>query len=212
MRFHGIEMVGPLLLESIDTGVDTATEMRIGYDTNSVYFANGSSWIKLLDESTGIPSGTEIWIHANTAPAGWTITAYAGDTLLAVKGGTGNYNHTAGTGTAYGTWNGLDHNHTSGTLTSGNHYHKWYTYTSGDGYTYNSDGTTALFFSSTHGTKSTNGLMSLVSSADSWRWSADSYTTTQSGSTSLSGNTGSTTTYTTGTRPYAHLGIICSKN
>lgn len=49
-------------------------------------------------------SGRRVWVYADTAPTGWTVYSTAADCVIGVKGGSGVYNVTGGTGTLYGGW------------------------------------------------------------------------------------------------------------
>jgi hypothetical protein len=57
-----------------------------------------------LNASVDIPSGTKIWIYADTAPSGWTIDSTPSDELMAIKGGA---TYIAG-GAQAGSWDNAD--------------------------------------------------------------------------------------------------------
>ena len=64
-----------------------------------------------------VPSGTDMWIYADSAPTGWTIQNSLGDTLLAVKGGS---TYTTGADSA-GTWTQPDHTLTEAEIPAHTH-------------------------------------------------------------------------------------------
>lgn len=112
MDFHGIDMQGYFkLVGVIDASALSWTpddEGKIVYDetTENLWIANDSAWVNGT-EYVDTPLGTEMWIYANTAPTGWTISAtVAGDELLAVKGGS----YATG-GTVDGDWDTPTHYH-----------------------------------------------------------------------------------------------------
>ena len=85
-------------------------------------------------------SSTIIWMYLNTAPPGWKVLTTGADTVLAVSGGTGDYNVNGGLADTSSTW---DFAHT----------HQWYdalasgddgieNNTSGQDKTWDSDGAT----------------------------------------------------------------------
>lgn len=63
------------------------------------------------NDSRFFASGTRCWFGNDTAPTGWTIDASAADALLAVKGGSNDYNIAGGT--KAGTWTQPGHLHTT---------------------------------------------------------------------------------------------------
>lgn len=85
-------------------------------DGNAIQLTSGGS----LNVSSGsVPSGTKMWIYANTAPSGWTYDSGITDRVIAVKNSAASgYNSTGGT--EVGSWS---HNHgsvsVSGTTGSG---------------------------------------------------------------------------------------------
>ena len=156
-------------------------EGRLVYDTvtNEMYVGNDSTWVS----SSSIPTGTVMWFYQVSAPSGWTIEAeIATDTMLGVKS-------------------------SGGTLSVSNHNHKWYDYSGGQSYTWASDGSTQIVITGS-GTASTQGLLSRVTSADSWRFPTDGYTID-----STAGVAGSTATNSLNTaRPYTYVGILATKD
>lgn len=52
MDYHGVTMVGPFLLEEVESLPGTNTEKRIVYYNGSVYFNDGSEWINMLNADT----------------------------------------------------------------------------------------------------------------------------------------------------------------
>lgn len=53
-----------------------------------------------------IPNTTPVYLYADVAPSGWTLYGSVSDCLLAIKGGSSQYNATGGTGSTVGTWSG----------------------------------------------------------------------------------------------------------
>ena len=75
------------------------------------YFQGNNSAIQSVLSSANlttllpyIPVTAPVWFYINVAPAGWTATGVGGDTLLAISGGTSQYNFPGGT--QNGTWLG----------------------------------------------------------------------------------------------------------
>jgi len=205
MRFHGIEMVGKFTNQNV-AGLPVwaaSDEGRLVYDTvtNEMYVGNDSTWVS----SSSIPTGTVMWFYQVSAPSGWTIEAeIATDTMLGVKSSGGTFN---AAGALKGDWADYDHLHTDGTLSVSNHNHKWYDYSGGQSYTWASDGSTQIVITGS-GTGSTQGLLSRVTSADSWRFPTDGYTID-----STAGVAGSTATNSLNTaRPYTYVGILATKD
>lgn len=64
-----------------------------------------------------VPSGTDMWIYADSAPTGWTLQSSLGDTLLAIKGGS---TYTTGASSA-GTWTQPDHTLTTDEIPAHTH-------------------------------------------------------------------------------------------
>ncbi len=207
MKFHGIDMVGALLLKDSVTG-DSNTERAIGYDTDSVYFNDGSSWTKLITSGDlAIPAGTAMWFYANSPPVGWTIvTTIAADTVIGVKSSGGTY--TTG-GTVQGSWSTTyNHNHSVPSLSTPNHIHSWYQYSGGLSYTFDIAGSFQQITGA--GTFSTNGLMSQVTSANSWIYPLNGYTNDSGASSTGTGTSGTTALSTA--RPSANVGVLATKD
>jgi len=110
MKFHGIDMQGQFKAQSV---VDASAlvwsaddERRVVYDevTKQMWIADNVDW---KNGGSDLPSGTEIWIYADSAPDGWTINATPSDELLAVKGGS---TYVTG-GTAAGSFTTPAHSH-----------------------------------------------------------------------------------------------------
>jgi len=59
-------------------------------------------------------SSTIIWMYLNAAPPGWKVLTTGGDTVLAVSGGTGDYNVNGGLADTASSWqiDGFSHTHT----------------------------------------------------------------------------------------------------
>jgi hypothetical protein len=209
MKHYKIDMQGKFYNQKVaDASAlvwQASDEGRTVYDetTEAIWVADSSDWKQA--GGGDVPPGTSMWLYENSPPDGWSLNGAAGDTLLAVKGGS---TYTTG-GAAAGTWSSLfSHVHSAGSLTAASHYHPWYVWNGSDGYTYDSDGATPLYFSSFRDSKHTRGLMSETTHADTKRWNKNSYTGSAVGG-SVSGNSGGATT--TSGRPYAQVGIICTK-
>jgi len=120
MKFSGIDMQGYFRAEII---VDASTlvwnssdERRVVYDETSkqLWIADDTEW-KSTGTYTNIPEGTEMWVYADSAPVGWSISSsWSGnDELVAVKGG-GTY--TTG-GALAGNFTTPAHSHVMGSHT-----------------------------------------------------------------------------------------------
>lgn len=59
---------------------------------------------KIFFSQAGFLKGTQMWFYQDTAPALWSIVPGTGDRLLAVKGGSTNYNIPGGTQNLFGDW------------------------------------------------------------------------------------------------------------
>lgn len=59
---------------------------------------------KIFFSQAGFLKGTQAWFYQNVAPALWAIVPNTGDRLLAVKGGTTNYNINGGTQNLFADW------------------------------------------------------------------------------------------------------------
>jgi len=92
MKFHGITMKGEYKAQTVaDVSAlvwEASDERRMLYDetTKLIWIATDSEWSG-VGINSDIPSTTEMWIYANSAPDGWTIVSTTSDYLLAVKGG-----------------------------------------------------------------------------------------------------------------------------
>jgi len=120
MKFSGIDMQGYFRAEII---VDASTlvysasdERRVVYDetTKQLWIADDTEWHG-TGTYTNIPEGTEMWVYADTAPVGWTISSSwtGNDELVAVKGGT---TYTTG-GALAGSFTTPAHSHVMGSHT-----------------------------------------------------------------------------------------------
>lgn len=95
---------------------DTAKNLpKIRNDANS-------AWLAILTGTTS----QKLWIHRNDTDDGWAIDTGISDCVLALKGGSGLYNATAG-GTAKGeSWANLKAHVHTGSAHTHSHNHKWY--------------------------------------------------------------------------------------
>ena len=80
-------------------------------------------------------SDTIIWMYLNAAPPGWKVLSTGADTVLAVAGGSGDYNVNGGNPDSTASWeiDGIS-------ATGGSHNHKWYNHNSGTHQSYDSSG------------------------------------------------------------------------
>jgi hypothetical protein len=204
MKFHGIDMRGKCYLPEKDHTAEVREERKLIYDPNDeqLYFGSSSQWVRLSSSTaSSIPSGTSMWFYEDSAPIGWSPNGtVAGDELLAVRGGS---TYTTAV-TAAGDFTTPTHSHTI----SETHNHQWYYYASeSNTYSWDSDGSTLIKFNDSHSGKTTVGLMSEITSADSKNEGDDMYT-------KLNGSSFDTDTdgAVTGYRPRARVGIICTKD
>jgi len=92
MKFSGIDMQGPykaeIVVDASALSWTASDERRMVYDqtTKQLWTADNTQW-KLSGRYNNIPQGSVMWVYADSAPAGWSLYASSGDTLLAVKGG-----------------------------------------------------------------------------------------------------------------------------
>lgn len=113
MDFHGINMQGYFKSDTVVNASvlswTASDEGKIVYDetTKDLWLSDDTEW-KIAGQYVDTPLGTEMWIYANTAPDGWTITS-GSDDLIAVKGGS----YATG-GTVDGDWATPSHSHTLG--------------------------------------------------------------------------------------------------
>jgi hypothetical protein len=129
---------------------------------------------------------TVVWMYLNAAPPGWKVLSTGADTVLAVSGGSGDYNVNGGNPDSSATWtiDGMGHTHEY------SHTHKWYNYSgSADHTSFTSDGSSNEI---TMETTAYNGIQFKQSSADKvgedlWTSTAHQGTTTDSGGASSNG-------------------------
>jgi len=145
-----------------------------------------------LSVALGLEAGVKCWFYANVAPSGWTVVSGVADCLLALKGGSQAYNVSGGN--LAGTWNQPDHTLTADEIPAhthgeaGAHGHSaYYGYGLGVSYSRNSDCVMA--------SEPSNGSTS----------EAANHTHNSVGG-SQAHNHGNAF------RPYACLGIVCSKD
>ncbi len=100
------------------------------------------------------PTGTAMPFYQASAPTGWTIIGAVADVLLGFKGGTEDYNDTAGT--LVGSWTQTNHahadvhthelDHVHSVLQAAlEHNHQWLNIAGGDDETYNAAGAAIVF-------------------------------------------------------------------
>jgi len=141
MKFHGIDAQGTLYdqrVTSLPTWSSADLGRIVFLTTNdTIYIASSTGWVPLssvdaLTAGDGISitkvstpaqsitialadsflsSGRTLWVYEDTAPTGWSIVSGCSDGLLAVKGGTGDYNVSGGTALR-GSWTQTSHSHT----------------------------------------------------------------------------------------------------
>lgn len=88
-----------------------------------------NSTVKIPANLFNIPSGTITWFYQDNAPSGWTLQAYSGDALLAVRGGStysaaGNFTASP-FGTVLGTWQQIGVTLTIQQIPNHQHYGRW---------------------------------------------------------------------------------------
>ena len=212
MENHGINMKGKYYLQSVDTSVVVSEERQLVYDPNekAVYFGDDTDWVKLLETGDAIPSGTKMWIYANSAPSGWTIVpTIAADSIIGVKSSAGTY--TTG-GLLAGTWTQPSHSHSAGSFAATSHNHRYSNYNADNNVNYYDSNGNEVSWNSTSIYKivaPNYGPVAWVSSGDGWGGRIDLYTSNSS--PGIGGTSGTSATVNTW-RPYANVGIICSKN
>jgi len=149
------------------------------------------------------PAGTNMFFYQAAAPTNWTIYTTVEDCLLAVKGGSQDYNVAGGTGAEVGSWTPTTHTHTmnththgyahthgqaSHTHTMGTHYHTMGTHThTGPSHRHTGPSHTHTY----SGTTSTENKPNGEQGSGSNNLAKEDHTHTYSGTTS-SGGTGNT--------------------
>lgn len=95
---NGVDRQVPVsLLSGINwAGITAATILNPTDDV--LIYQSGTK--KISASYFNFPSGTKLWFFQATAPTGWSLVAYPGDALLALRGGSTYTN----AGTAQGTW------------------------------------------------------------------------------------------------------------
>lgn len=152
MKFHGIDAQGTLYdqrVSALPTWTLTDIGRIVFLTTNdTVYIASSTGWVPLanvdaLTAGSGISitkvstpaqsitialsdaflaSGRKLWIYEDTAPTGWTIVSGCSDGLLAVKGGSVDYNVVGGSALK-GSWTHPTHYHNITVLPESSHTH-----------------------------------------------------------------------------------------
>ncbi|HRR49272.1 MAG TPA: hypothetical protein P5293_04895 [Bacteroidales bacterium] len=112
MDSYGFNNQGPFYVQREATlpAWSASDEGRLIYDesADSLYYGTSTDWV-LVSISSGIVSGVKMYFYQNTAPVGWTIDVSVADALIGVKGGTSSFN-VAG-GNLAGTWTQPGHTH-----------------------------------------------------------------------------------------------------
>jgi len=116
-------------------------------------------------------SDTVVWMYLNTAPPGWKALATGADTVLAVAGGTEDYNVDGGNPDSSATW------------TIAGHLHQWYKYNGDDtdAQSYDSNGD-AEYFSKVATTAGSVRLVEITDTTGKSGLNHDAYTTSASAS------------------------------
>jgi len=153
-------------------------------------------------------TGRKVYLYENTAPTGWSITAVT-DKVLAVKGGSDAYNTTGGT--TAGTWTQPNHTHTgpSHTHPTPNHTHDLAEQTTGltssavgPAVGERTDVSTTVLRAWT-----TGGSGAAIYTSRKYSTETSGSGTATAGGTGATGGSATAATY----RPYAAVGIICTK-
>ncbi len=114
MDSYGFEGKGPVLIQKVSSlpSWTSEDEGRLIYDQSidGLYYGTSADWV-LVSISSGIISGVKMYFYQNTAPVGWTIDISVSDALIGVKGGVNAFN-VAG-GNLAGTWSQAGHTHTT---------------------------------------------------------------------------------------------------
>lgn len=72
--------------------------------TDYMILSQGGTNKKIFFSQTGFLKATQMWFYQNVAPALWSIIPGTGDRLLAVKGGSTNYNIPGGSQNLFADW------------------------------------------------------------------------------------------------------------
>jgi hypothetical protein len=216
--------------DDIATNASAITAIEAEIDVLDTYFAGTGN-----PGTVPAAAGTKMYFYQDTAPTNWTIDSGPADSLLAVKGGSEDYN-TSGGATA-GSWTPTTHTHTgpSHTHTGPSHTHTGpsHTHTGGShalteaempAHTHslptvvtNSGATVPLgTFTNLHGTSTVTGS---TGSGNAHSHGATSASGTGATGASGTGATGASGTAATGAssspssdRPKAAVGIIATKD
>jgi hypothetical protein len=190
MDSYGFDGKGPVLVQRVASlpAWTSEDEGRLVYDQSidGLYYGTSADWV-LVSISSGIVSGVKMYFYQNTAPAGWTIDGSVADTLLGVKGGTGAYNIAGGS--LAGTWSQPGHTHTV------------------------SDHTHSVVIPGDagwpHANIVGNGQLAVGRGHAEWvDYMVYNRTLTSSSASGVTTSSGVASTY----RPYAAVGIICTKS
>jgi len=211
-------------LQAVSTREDSPTPDFVPYWNNALKRFDTAGSMSYNDIKDIIPPGTPMWIYANVAPTGWTISGATGDNLLAVKGGS---TYTAG-GAQAGGWTvtGLSSvNESVHKHTGASHVHTMPTHVhTGPSHTHLVSGSTNTFGSglrdegsgSNTCTPAHSHSMSFTSGAGgTGNTGATDPGNTNSGGTGL-GGAGQAHNHTVNQnaawRPRSQVGIICTKD
>jgi hypothetical protein len=93
-----------IVLEEIDAAIAANTALTNAQD------AAMDARVDVLEANLTAPSGTKMFFYQNVAPNAWTIDSGPADSLLAVKGGSQDYNISGGA--VAGSWTPTTHTHT----------------------------------------------------------------------------------------------------
>lgn len=139
------------------------------------------------------PAGTKLWFYQDTAPTGWTIDSSVADSVIAVKGGTQAYNVSGGN--LAGTWQQAGHALSVNEIPSHSHAPEF------------ESGWQGPFYNKVHESRAGDGNLWSLGGGNGGSskhvWGTWRISSVGGGQTHNHGNTW---------RPYAAVGIICTKN
>jgi hypothetical protein len=95
---------------------------------NSLTFPTNNAGAAVFMVGDNGAGNNTMWMYLNAAPTGWKVSATGGDTVLAISGGSGDYNVNGGNPDTAASWeiDGLTadvHLHPAGTLAGSSHAH-----------------------------------------------------------------------------------------
>lgn len=109
--------------------VDVVVAASINDGTNDISFPTNNSGAAVFMVGDNGAGNNTMWMYLNAAPTGWKVSTTGGDSVLAISGGSGDYNVNGGNPDSAASWEvdgftvAAEAAHTH---TAANHVHQWY--------------------------------------------------------------------------------------